>query len=90
MNGKPEHESRRDGFLSSYPEWHSAINGFYAGFTSHPLHHPGPPTEGQPAEDYDGEEHYWRGGYVAGTYAQLGVIACFLGLVLALTGANLT
>jgi len=40
----------------TFREWHALVNGFYAGA-----------RWGSRQHSYDGEAHYWRGGYLLGT-----------------------
>lgn len=59
-----------DTFLSASDEWHAFVFGVYYGFRS--WADPMPPVPDNP--DVVDEPHYYRGGYLVGKVAPLGVI----------------
>lgn len=58
------------GFLSTFPEWHAFVHGLYYGLTSKALVTPPEPEN----KDVLKEPHYYRGGYIMGTFLQLVVL----------------
>jgi hypothetical protein len=86
MNWKPwaatEKVSKWNGPFSYAAESHSFTNGLKRGLATKPWSTKHKPTEGQAAEDYKKEPHYWNGGFILATlfqWAVLGMIAWQLG-----------
>jgi len=80
MSGKSEDESEYDGFLSAPDERHALVNGFFRGlYDGRKSLNPMPSKCSKYPKPKDGEVgdelHYWRGGFIAGTVVQYGVIA---------------
>jgi len=78
--GKPtEQSSDRNGFLSYAAETHALGIGVYHGMKS-PI--PKPPKEVPDNEDVKAEPHYYKGGFVLGTFLQAFLIVALGGQML--------
>lgn len=68
-----EDASDYDGFLSYAAEWHAFTHGVFKGFTTAPWKTPPAPDN----RDVRSEPHYYRGGYMLGTAAQVVILTLF-------------
>lgn len=75
--GKSESDSRYDGPLSTYPEWHAFQHGLYDSFRSVKPKAPALPD----IEDVNAEPHYYKVGWLIGTVLHLGLMAVAIGLI---------
>lgn len=69
-----ESDTKRDGAFSYSAEWHAFAHGVYRGMRTW-RSRPGEPPD---IRDVQKEPHYYKGGYVAGTVLQLGIVLLLL------------